>query len=181
MLPRLKGRPGERYGIFREYLPFRLRNPSRPSMLWPNENKDAPDLPPFDCCNPQILPALEKSPYSYSAEARDTGPLCTYVAKPALIEPSKDDVDAYFARWQSTPIPNRDSFNYHREAFLDWFQKHHLTQVSNARRTAGTKGNAGKRKDHSAIGKPDGRKGARPNRVKFQQVLKARLGEVASD
>ncbi len=165
MVPYLKGRTGERASLFRDYLCFRLRNPLEPPQVWPNDSKDsAPALPPFDCCNPRILPALEK-PLGYSAEAHDSaGPIAWYYVKQQPAKPTKDDVDKYFALWRSPGIPDPQSFDYHRQAFLDWYRKHHPAQVSNKRRGAGAKGRASQRdktrKSHSAASKPDNRKGA---------------------
>ena len=87
MLPHLSGRTGEKYGLFREYLAFRFRNPSPPNQWW------ADDLPgisipagrvPFDCLNPRIVLGTFEA-YSIEREAAKR------TAKP--LEPTKDDVD----------------------------------------------------------------------------------------
>ena len=137
MLPSLSGRTGDKYGLFREYLAFRLQNPSRPDSIWadpvPGWNIPA-DRIPFDCCNPRIVPGTEK-PYS----VHDIKP-----AKPPA--PTKDDVDRYFALWRANPIPNQHSFLYHARGFRDWYQTMHAAEVSIAHRAAGAKGLASKKR-----------------------------------
>jgi hypothetical protein len=143
MLPRLTGRTGERYALFREYLRFRLRHPLPPAQKWAWDN--VPDNPiPFDSCNPRIVPGIDEP---YSAEGS---------AKPETVVPTVEDVVNRFALWQSNPIPDLQSFRYHSKAFRDWYQKHHADEVSAKRRAAGLKGHA------SNSSNPDKRKGARP-------------------
>ena len=173
MLPHLKGRTADRASIFRDYLRFRLRNPSPPSQTWPWDRKGrAPDLPPFDCCHPRILLAPEKSPFNYSPEA-----FCNYVAKSQLSDPTKDDVDRYFALWQSNPIPDRNSFLYHAHGFRNWYQITHGAEVSAKHRAAGAKGLASPKRKNSksqgTTGKPDKRKGSRPPIDRLRQVIQA--------
>lgn len=126
MLPRyLSERTGERYGLFREYLAFRLRNPTPPDQTfdWEHSALYAKTAPTFDCCKPRIVPALD-FPCSYSLEKG-------HLAKPT--EPTKDDVDRYFALWRANPIPDERSFEYHKRWFGGWFQTKHAAESSTAK------------------------------------------------
>jgi len=134
MLPELSGRTGEKYGTFREYLAFRLRNPSPPSESWDREHSElyAKTAPAFDCCNPRIVPAFDHL-RSYSSEKGEP-------AKPA--EPTKDDVVRYVTLWRTKGIPDRKSFLYHERWFRDWYDRTHHADIKSKRRDAGAKGRA---------------------------------------
>ena len=56
MLPHLSGRTAEKLGIFREYLKFRLRNPSPPPFVIAHDKHGPMKGTPFDCLNPRTVP-----------------------------------------------------------------------------------------------------------------------------
>lgn len=146
MLPHLKGRTGERYGLFREYLRFRLRHPLPPDRIWAWDN--VPDNPiPFDSCNPRIVPGIDK-PYSALTPIKTEPP-----------EPTADDVASRFGLWRSSGIPDPHSFLYHARAFLDWYRDRHAADIGAKRRAAGEKGRASQKrmsnKSNAASRKPD--------------------------
>jgi hypothetical protein len=140
VLPKgLRYRTGDKYYIFRQFLDFRLRNPvdptrhisesqiprntyqkwishSQPGVKYWVANFAVAKPIPFDWCQPQILPAVA-NPYSYSSHGPANQP-----------EPTKEDVDRYFALWKKAGIPDRDSFIYHRKSFDDWYQVHHAAE-----------------------------------------------------
>lgn len=119
-VPTLTGRTAEQGDVLRRYLRYRLRDPSPPPMVWDTEH--TPKNPtPFDCCDPHVV----------TAGCDDlTG--IAIVAPP--IEPTKDDVDRYFALWNSKGIPNPKSFQYHKRYFREWYDRTHLAESSAARR-----------------------------------------------
>lgn len=142
MLPTKSGRTGEKYGTFREYLEYRLRNPTRPTMMWAH-NGIPSGATPFDCLNPRIVPEIPDD-FSYPAQP----------SKPP--EPTKCDLDRYFALWNTKGIPDRGSFLYHARYFREWYQTTHAAVVSNKRRAAGAKGLASpKRPKTKPKEKPD--------------------------
>jgi len=171
MLPHLSGRTAEKFGIFREYLKFRLRNPSRPPFVKAHDRHGPMEGTTFDCLNPRVVPPTEGLLLGYSAEKPD---------KPATPpEPTKDDVDKRFALWQANPIPDRDSFYYHAGCFRSWYETTHSAEISAKRRASGAKGLAKKReknKSHADSSNADKRKGARPPIDRLRQALQAQGG-----
>lgn len=129
MLPKLSGRTGELYGTFREYLAFRLSNPTSPDQTWVHDSVP-PNAIHFDYLNPRIVPAIRDDLAMYSLQN----------PKPAKLEPSKDNVDRYFALWNTQGIPGRGSFHYHKRWFRDWYQAQHAADLKTKRRAAGAKG-----------------------------------------
>lgn len=120
MLPHLSGRSGDKYNLFREYLRFRLRNPSPPAKTWAHGSVP-PGAVDFDCCHPRIVPKIENM-FSYSAQGQSQKP-----------EPTKDDVDRYFAIWRTQGIPDRSSFHYHARYFRAWYQTKHAAETSTSK------------------------------------------------
>jgi len=171
MLPRLIGRTGEMYGVFREYLDFRLRNPSPPDQYWDDKplSRIPPNRIPFDCCHPRIVPATEPFP-SLTSDGKP--------GKPPV--PTTDDVDKRFALWQSNPIPDCNSFHYHAGWFRNWYQTMHAATIREKRRAAGAKGLASEKRNKSKSEadrrKPDKRKGARPPRDHLRQAIESAVG-----
>jgi hypothetical protein len=128
VLPKLTGRTAEQGDVFRRYLKHRLRKPSPPWIVWDREH--TPKNPtPFDCCDPQVI----------IAGCDDLTGL-PILAPP--IEPTKDAVDQYFARWNNKGIPNRDSFLYHKRWFCDWYDRTHPAESSAGKRENALKGHA---------------------------------------
>jgi len=118
--------------------------------------------------------------FSYSAQK----------PKPATPpEPTKDDVDKYVALWRGKGIPDCDSFQYHARWFRDWYQTAHAADISAKRRAAGAKGlTSAKRKEkpksedgHTASGKRDKRRGARPPHKEFQEAIAQAAGQPVED
>jgi hypothetical protein len=68
MLPRLSGRTDEKFGLFREYLKFRLRNPTRPPCVIAHHKHAPIEGTSFDCLNPRVVPPIEGLLLGYSAE-----------------------------------------------------------------------------------------------------------------
>ena len=129
MLPKFSGRTGEQFGTFREYLAFRLSNPTSPNLTWAHDCVP-PNAIHFDCLNPRIVPAICDDLAMYSLQN----------PKPAKLEPSKDNVDRYFALWNTKGIPDPGSFLYHKSWFRDWYQAQHAADLKTKRRAAGAKG-----------------------------------------
>ncbi len=133
MVPKLKGRTGDRAALFRQYLKYRLRNPTHPPFVRAYERHVPVKGTTFDCLNPRITPPTMGVLMGFSAEKPDTLP-----------EPTKDDVDNRVASWQATPIPDAPSYYYHARYFLDWYEriyeKTHQAEISKKRREAGAEG-----------------------------------------
>jgi hypothetical protein len=106
VLPTLSGRSAEKYGLFREYLRFRLKNPLRPPKILSPSEVSRRGLPPFDCCSPRIVPGVRPL---FSSEP--------------VSEPTKDDVDEKFALWRREPIPDKLSYEFHFRAFRSWYKQ----------------------------------------------------------
>jgi hypothetical protein len=169
MLPHLSGRTGEKYSLFREYLKFRLRNPSPPPCVIRHHRHAPIEGTSFDCLNPQVLPPTEGLLSGYSADKPD---------KPATPpEPTKDDVDKRFALWQANPIPDRTSFHYHARYFRSWYETTHSAEIKAKRRAAGAKGNASPRREKGkkADGTKDERTGAHTKK-RLTPILRAVAG-----
>jgi hypothetical protein len=167
MLPRLSGRTGEKYSIFREYLRFRLSNPSfgdclRTAAFFGSQIPTTAE--PFDYCDPRIDPVNSK-PYTCDKPDQFNTPT----------GPTKEDVDKRFTLWKTRGIPDYRSFLYHADLFLRWYQQWHHAEISERRRAAGANGLASpkrkKNKSHADSSKPDKRKGARPPKDRLRQTL----------
>lgn len=158
MVPHLTGRTGEKYGLFREYLAYRLRNPSPPNSIWAYDSKPKNPIP-FDCLNPQIVPAIDDLA-SYSLQN----------PKPAKLEPTKENVDRYFALWNTKGIPDRNSFHYHKRWFRDWYQTKHATELSAAKAENAFKKHA-KKKLHRHLWEKS-RQANPKNKVPLKKFLK---------
>lgn len=156
MLPKSYGRTDERYNLFREFLRYRLCNPYHAYMIFNIiENPEERDkviskclkapgsvglafrwaaykhAVIFDCLNPKIAPAIE---LPYSSEGSNVG-------EPP--KPTDDDVNWYFALWRSHPIPDYNSFQFHKRSFEEWYQQHQehdSATLSDTRRRVGAKG-----------------------------------------
>jgi hypothetical protein len=134
MLPKREGRTGDKHYIFRQFLDYRLRNPASPPgvLPWDYDNPKwsqpgvrywAADSPPnnpvpWDCCQPKIAMAVENKFFYSVHRPTQKAP-----------DPTKDDVDRYFARWKTTGIPDRQSFLYHRHSFRTWYETRHAAEV----------------------------------------------------
>jgi hypothetical protein len=137
MVPKAYGRTADRAELLRSYIRFRLSHPYPPNEVWDYDSVPA-NLPPFDCLSPKVVPAAR---LKYSSQG---------CAKTQPAHPTDDDVNKYFALWQSTRIPDATSFHYHRTAFLDWyenfFRKGKAASLTRVRREAGMKGNTSEKR-----------------------------------
>jgi hypothetical protein len=161
VLPKLSGRTGDKYSLFREYLKFRLLNPAPPSFLWADELPGGGSSGIFyDFSKPQIDRIFSRPP-KYPPQ------------------PTKDDVDELFANWSANSIPDSTSFRCHYRLFRVWYEIAHAAEVSAKHRAAGAKGlksqMSKKNKSQSASGKQDKRKGARPHKEQLAEVAQAAM------
>jgi hypothetical protein len=129
VLPKFSGRTGDLFGTFREYLTFRLNNPTSPNQTWAHGSVP-PNAIQFDCLNPRIVPAIQDDFALYSLQS----------PKPAKLEPTKENVDHYFALWNAQGVPDLNSFFYHKHWFCKWYQEMHAADLKAKRRAAGAKG-----------------------------------------
>jgi hypothetical protein len=141
MLPAyFKSRSGDRYALFREYLKYRLRNPTPPSSPFAEKTYVEQNLfkIPFDCCNPHIVTGIylphRKLRFDFDGP-RELPP-----------EPTQEDVESRIALWRANPIPDDDSFKYHAYWFRDWYTTAHAAEISEKRRAAGARGHASKKR-----------------------------------
>jgi hypothetical protein len=122
MLPHLNGKSAEKHFIFREYLAYRMRNPSPAQQTWAYPNQPH-DRQQFDCCNPEIVPLLD-----------DLGMLhALKMELPKPLEATQENVVKYYTLWNTQGIQYPHSFCYHRMHFREWYRKRHgNTKAENA-------------------------------------------------
>jgi hypothetical protein len=160
VLPNLSGRTGDKYGLFRDYLKFRLLNAIPPPSLWFDELVGSGVVSfgrnYFDFASPHIVKIFSKPSKNPP-------------------EPTKEDVDKLFAIWNTNSIPDSTSFRCHFRLFRAWYGVFHTAEVSKKRSAAAViSHNSQKReksKSHPDSVKRDGRKGARPPRERLRQAL----------
>jgi hypothetical protein len=149
VLPRLSGRRGDKYHIFRGYLRYCLCHPDYEEGPVHISRHD-PFL--FDGSNPE--PFVENYPL--------TDPRTAHYSPEH--PPDDNAVEKLFKFWRENPISNPRSFHYHASRFLNWFSdcylKEHAAEVSAAHSAAAVKSHASlklkKSKSHLDSSKQDG-------------------------
>jgi len=135
MLPRLSGRTGEKFSVFREYVCYCLANPAYDKGPWYHNHLD-PYL--YDGSSPK--PFIEDYPLTNPRTSR----------YPTQNPPDEDNVVKLFAFWRGNTIPDPQSFRYHLQRFGEWYKSYEVQRAADLtlkRRVAGAKGRASQRRN----------------------------------
>ena len=170
MFPRLSGRSGQKYAIFRRYLAHCISIARRRCPRCGQTFSTSRVLLAH-------IRASDGDPLTDSSAVFDS--------QPPDPPPTKDAVDRSIAAWKANPMPDRAAFQCNARSFLDWYQKDQDEHIISVRSDAGKKSaaackaRAGASKqgpekagmEAAAKSKRDKRKGARPPFRKFLEAL----------